>query len=89
MAAFSRGIRPLLRPPGYFYVCSQCRRALATSPSLRAGHNRWSKIRHQKGAADAKKTAVISQFTKSLTLYSKRELRPSSPDVPEAQLLTG
>lgn len=38
---------------------------------LRSGHNRWSKIKHEKGAADAKKNAQRSTFAKNLTLYSK------------------
>ena len=54
-------------------VCAQCRRAAFSSVAARySGHNRWSKIRHEKGAADQKKTAQRSVFAKHLTLYSKR-----------------
>ncbi|CAK7198855.1 hypothetical protein SEUCBS139899_001522 [Sporothrix eucalyptigena] len=53
------------------YACVQCRRTLSTSPAVASGHNRWSKIRHEKGAADLKKTALRTGFTKSLTLYSQ------------------
>ncbi|KAH7041550.1 transcriptional regulator TACO1-like protein, partial [Microdochium trichocladiopsis] len=46
-------------------------RTFATTPSMASGHNRWSKIRHEKGAADMKKTAQRNVFAKHLTLYSK------------------
>lgn len=36
-----------------------------------AGHNKWSKIRHKKGANDAKKALVLGKASKSLTLVSK------------------
>ncbi|KAI1372971.1 YebC-like protein [Hypoxylon crocopeplum] len=52
-------------------ICAQCRRSFASSSVLRSGHNRWSKIRHEKGAADAKKNVQRSIFAKNLTLYSK------------------
>ncbi|OAA52953.1 DUF28 domain containing protein [Niveomyces insectorum RCEF 264] len=52
-------------------ACAQCRRSLSASPAVASGHNRWSKIRHDKGAADAKKTALRSSFTKALTMYSQ------------------
>ena len=55
-------------------VCAQCRhrRAFSSVAARYSGHNRWSKIRHEKGAADQKKTAQRSVFAKHLTLYSKR-----------------
>ncbi|KAI0834437.1 YebC-like protein [Hypoxylon sp. FL0890] len=52
-------------------ICTQCRRSFTPSSALRSGHNRWSKIRHEKGTADAKKTAQRTVFAKNLTLYSK------------------
>ncbi|KAI1487781.1 transcriptional regulator TACO1-like protein [Biscogniauxia mediterranea] len=52
-------------------LCAQCRRTIVSSAVLRSGHNRWSKIRHQKGAADQKKTAQRSTFAKHLALYTK------------------
>ncbi|OTA94497.1 hypothetical protein M434DRAFT_394643 [Hypoxylon sp. CO27-5] len=52
-------------------ICAQCRRSFTSSSVLRSGHNRWSKIRHEKGAADAKKNIQRSTFAKHLTLYSK------------------
>ncbi|ORY63499.1 transcriptional regulator TACO1-like protein [Pseudomassariella vexata] len=51
--------------------CLDCRRAFSLSPALPSGHNRWSKIKHEKGAADQKKTAQRSIFSKNLTLYTK------------------
>ncbi|KAI0156642.1 YebC-like protein [Hypoxylon sp. FL1284] len=52
-------------------VCAQCRRTFSSNPALLSGHNRWSKIKHEKGAADAKKNAQRSTFSKQLTLCSK------------------
>ncbi|KAI8960196.1 YebC-like protein [Daldinia sp. FL1419] len=52
-------------------VCTQCRRSFVSSSILGSGHNRWSKIKHEKGAADAKKNAQRSTFAKNLTLWSK------------------
>jgi transcriptional/translational regulatory protein YebC/TACO1 len=45
---------------------------LVSSPALRSGHNKWSKIRHDKAANDAKKNAARTIFTKNIALYSKR-----------------
>ncbi|KAH8668300.1 transcriptional regulator TACO1-like protein [Xylariales sp. PMI_506] len=64
------GCRPsirLLRLSG----CPQCFRSLSSAKPLFSGHNRWSKIRHEKGAADKKKTAERGMFAKNLTLYSR------------------
>ncbi|KAI6363152.1 hypothetical protein MCOR25_005993 [Pyricularia grisea] len=58
--------RQLLRAGRRNFACSQCR-TIACSTTLYAGHNKWSKIRHDKGAADAKKTVLRSQLGKSLT----------------------
>ncbi|KAF3065273.1 hypothetical protein GL218_01863 [Daldinia childiae] len=52
-------------------ICAQFRRSLASSAVLNSGHNRWSKIKHEKGAADAKKNAQRSGFAKNLTLWSQ------------------
>jgi len=70
MAAVPRGpVRLDLFPISS--LCTRCWRSFATTSAAHSGHNRWSKIRHGKGAADAKKTALRSTFAKSLTLYSK------------------
>ncbi|EFW98469.1 duf28 domain containing protein [Grosmannia clavigera kw1407] len=52
-------------------ACMQCCRAFSHSPALASGHNRWSKIKHEKGAADAKRNLLRSGFSKNLTLYSQ------------------
>ncbi|KAI1344284.1 YebC-like protein [Xylariaceae sp. FL0016] len=52
-------------------ICAQCSRSYHASASLRAGHNKWSKIKHQKGANDMKKNAQRNTFSKNLTLFSK------------------
>lgn len=36
-----------------------------------SGHNKWSKIKHKKGAADAKKSKVLSKYSKLIALESK------------------
>ncbi|KAI1393227.1 YebC-like protein [Hypoxylon trugodes] len=63
--------RLVLRSTTSTVICAQCRRSFTANPVFRSGHNRWSKIRHEKGAADAKKTAQRTAFSKNLTLYSK------------------
>ncbi|KAK1780979.1 transcriptional regulator-domain-containing protein [Copromyces sp. CBS 386.78] len=52
-------------------ICAQCRRTFIASPALQSGHNKWSKIKHEKAADDAKKSAVRTAFTKNITLISK------------------
>jgi len=36
-----------------------------------AGHNKWSKIRHKKGANDVKKALLLGKASKSLTMIAK------------------
>ncbi|XXH04425.1 hypothetical protein Hte_010839 [Hypoxylon texense] len=72
MSYFFFPIRGLaLRPPTSTAICAQCYRPFSSSAMLFSGHNRWSKIKHEKGAADAKKNAQRSTFAKNLTLYSR------------------
>lgn len=57
-------------------VCSVCvhelvTRALTTSATALSGHNRWSKIKHDKGKADAIKNRQRSVFSKEIALASK------------------
>ncbi|KAI0481013.1 duf28 domain-containing protein [Xylariaceae sp. FL0804] len=57
-------------------ICARCfrlqqQRLLHTGQVLRAGHNKWSKIKHQKGAADVKKASQRTLFAKNLLLYTK------------------
>lgn len=72
MPSFSRGLRPFT-PQGEF-VCLRCR-TFSTTAKVQSGHNRWSKIKHDKGAADMKKNVLRSQFSKEITLASKRTVR--------------
>ncbi len=37
-----------------------------------SGHNKWSQIQRQKGAADAKKSKAFSMFSRLITLESKK-----------------
>lgn len=67
MAAFSRGLRPFtLRAES---ICSRC--LFSTTSTVQSGHNRWSKIRHDKGKADANKNAQRSSFSREIALCSK------------------
>ncbi|KAK0722554.1 transcriptional regulator TACO1-like protein [Lasiosphaeria miniovina] len=52
-------------------LCAPCRRSFSSTPLLQSGHNKWSKIRHGKAANDAKKTVVRTQFTQTISVYSK------------------
>jgi len=37
-----------------------------------SGHNKWSKIKHQKASTDAKKSKVFSKYSKLITAESKK-----------------
>ncbi|KAK5627764.1 hypothetical protein RRF57_003479 [Xylaria bambusicola] len=52
-------------------ICAQCRRSFAANAILASGHNKWSKIRHDKAAADQKKNTQRNVFAKQMTLLSK------------------
>ncbi|ORY35749.1 transcriptional regulator-domain-containing protein [Naematelia encephala] len=39
---------------------------LSTSSPLHSGHNRWSKIKHKKGAEDAKRSMLFSKYTQEI-----------------------
>lgn len=53
-------------------------RFLSTSSVRLSGHNRWSKIRHKKGAADAQRSALFSRLTNVSLLQTDHwaELNP-------------
>ncbi|EPQ61936.1 BgtA-20147 [Blumeria graminis f. sp. tritici] len=53
--------------------------AFSTGLSLRSGHNRWSKIKHDKGAADAKKNRLRSSLAHELALASRRVVYGPDP----------
>ncbi|KAK5703224.1 hypothetical protein LTR97_004173 [Elasticomyces elasticus] len=71
----SRGITTISSLAGLFprtYTCRQCRlRALHTTTPLASGHNRWSKIKHDKAKVDATKNRQRSIFSQELALASK------------------
>lgn len=48
-----------------------------------SGHNKWSKIKHKKGANDAKKGKIYSKILRELGIA----LRNGSPDSPGVQLV--
>ncbi|KAI6250751.1 hypothetical protein HI914_00459 [Erysiphe necator] len=54
-----------------FSLWGNCHLFFSTTSILTSGHNRWSKIKHEKGAADAKKNRVRSSIAGELTLASK------------------
>ncbi|SPO02738.1 related to M.leprae yfcA protein [Cephalotrichum gorgonifer] len=45
---------------------------ISTSSSLHAGHNKWSKIRHDKGAADRKRSALNILLGNAITEASRK-----------------
>ncbi|KAF9875591.1 hypothetical protein CkaCkLH20_06972 [Colletotrichum karsti] len=65
----SRVVAPVPRTQPTF--CRQCLRPMSTTPAAQSGHNKWSKIRHKKGAADAQKNSMRSQHSKTIALYSR------------------
>ncbi|KAK4106369.1 YebC-like protein [Parathielavia hyrcaniae] len=71
MPSIARSLAPLARTAKPSSICAQCRRAFVSGPVLQAGHNKWSKIRHDKAANDLKKNATRTVFSKNITLYSK------------------
>ncbi|KAJ4391317.1 hypothetical protein N0V93_004934 [Gnomoniopsis smithogilvyi] len=52
-------------------VCLRCCRMFATTPSIQSGHNKWSKIKHDKGRKDQVKTVQRTQHVQAITLYSR------------------
>ena len=70
----ARCIKPFLLP--------SADRPLSTSAVALSGHNRWSKIRHRKGAADAERASRINKLLqvrgRSGSLMSGAESRASS-----------
>ncbi|KAI0201492.1 duf28 domain-containing protein [Astrocystis sublimbata] len=67
--AIRRPTHPASKPQSI--ICARCRRSFSANAALSSGHNKWSKIKHEKAATDKKKTAQRSHFAKALTLYSK------------------
>lgn len=72
----SRIVAPVPTSRAQPTFCRQCLRPLSTTPAARSGHNKWSKIKHKKGAADAQKNSMRSQHSKTIALYSRRASLP-------------
>ncbi|KAF3081556.1 hypothetical protein TWF569_010808 [Orbilia oligospora] len=47
-------------------------RTFCVSPHCQSGHNKWSKIRHEKGKKDANKANSFSKLSEQITEYTKR-----------------
>jgi hypothetical protein len=74
MAAFSRGIRSFVsRLPQEELICSRC--LFSTTSTLQSGHSRWSKIKHDKGKADANKGSQRTSLSREIALASKSMFR--------------
>jgi len=68
----SRGFDRAISRPVLNYVCATCRtRTFTSTATLRSGHNRWSKIKHDKGKADAAKNRQRSIFAQEIATASK------------------
>jgi len=63
----SRGLQAIT-PKGH--ICRQCRLFATTGPRP-SGHNRWSKIKHDKGKTDAAKNRQRSIFAHEIATASK------------------
>ncbi|KAK4204411.1 transcriptional regulator TACO1-like protein [Triangularia verruculosa] len=73
MASLFRALTPLTRPALFITspsTCASCR-TLTTTPVLTAGHNKWSKIRHDKAINDRKRMQTILFYTQQITVSSK------------------
>lgn len=60
-------------------ACSRLhvRAPISTSARLQAGHNKWSKIRHDKGTADRRRGAQNILLAKAITYASKSKSPPT------------
>lgn len=66
----SRGLTSLLL--NRQYICKRWRaHTFATTPTTLSGHNRWSKIKHDKAKADAAKNRQRSLFAQEISNASK------------------
>lgn len=68
----SRGLSRLFAPLGNLSLCQhRARRAISTTHVCLSGHNRWSKIKHDKAKADASRNRQRSLFAKELETASR------------------
>ncbi|KAL2263737.1 hypothetical protein VTK26DRAFT_5381 [Humicola hyalothermophila] len=70
MASVARALAPPIRPTTRA-VCAQCRRAFVSAPALQAGHNKWSKIKHDKAVNDRRRSAARNVIAENIVLASK------------------
>ncbi|KAK4232056.1 transcriptional regulator TACO1-like protein [Podospora fimiseda] len=70
MGSLIRSLNPLTRSQPSS-LCAQCRRTFISSPILTSGHNKWSKIRHDKAAADVKKATERNILTKNIVFQCR------------------
>ncbi|KAK1595315.1 transcriptional regulator-domain-containing protein [Colletotrichum navitas] len=71
LRSIASSITAASRPRAQPAFCHQCLRQLSTTAAAASGHNKWSKIKHRKGAADAQKNSMRSQHSKTIALYSR------------------
>ena len=75
----SRGLHRFLPTPNRPYICPLCahrpppprNRAFTTTPPYPSGHNRWSKIKHDKARTDNTKTRLRSHYSGELATLSR------------------
>lgn len=77
IVCFSMHVNPrcLLRVKFNHGCLRQPVKAFTTSASVTSGHNRWSKIKHDKGKEDAAKTKQRSIISHEIAQASKRRFR--------------
>ena len=44
-----------------------------------SGHNKWSQIRHKKGASDVKRGKIFSKILRAISIAAKSEANPPAP----------
>ena len=68
----SRGLQAFIGRQNAPFICQRCQlRSFATTISLNSGHNRWSKIKHDKGKNDAAKNRQRSVFAQAIATASR------------------
>ncbi|KAG9239351.1 transcriptional regulator TACO1-like protein [Amylocarpus encephaloides] len=68
MASFSRGLRSFTSKSDL--ICSRCLQ-FSTTSAAQSGHNRWSKIKHDKMGADAKRSKSNGFLSEEIARASK------------------
>lgn len=66
----SRGLTSLISCRNQLHTCPRCR-AFTTTATTYSGHNRWSKIKHDKAKADASKNRARSAFSQEIATVSR------------------